>query len=443
MTESSDPVTLDSLKHELAGMYAGLAVFVNECYLQGAGNRMLGGAAESHPGVLVDAVDVDATSIGRMLPLWFRYGYEGIVSAGYDVASIEDDEGPFEQLRNMLNILRVDNPHFDWCLAGAGVHRNMFAKSHLADMLKHVEARNGLDSGTKLGLDEVALLANMNERSVRNATSAEGESRLALLDDGLVAVEEARRWLKGRRGFVPTQFRELPGALEAVPDSLDDVEIPVFVFRRLRALASRPTLANAAKHRRYGDDDWLVRASQVSGLSAERVKAVAQLPMSIRPNECAGLAKALKVDAVWFTYQVMTALFPQQVDMLLNPGAWSGAPSVGAGEPQANSVTVTLTGPMLQHGYLDLPSSTKDLFPADCFSDRAAESTPEQSNLVELVYGAHREKTDIRVKSAKTISPRRRFVGWFNTELGAKPGDRIKLEKTAERVYTLTHITNA
>lgn len=48
--------------------------------------------------------------------------------------------------------------------------------------------------------------------------------------------------------------------------------------------------------------------------------------------------------------------------------------------------------------------------------------------------------TDIRKKSEKTISPRRRFTSWLNTELGAKPGDRIRIEKVNERTFSLNHI---
>ena len=438
-------VSLQSLQHELAGVYAGLAVLVNDCYRQGAGNRMLGGSAESHPGVLIDAVDVTSTTIGKMLPIWHRYGYQGIVSVGFEPDDIQDADGPFEQLFALLNVLRFDNHQFDWCLMGAGLHRSMAEKSHLAELVKHVSARSGLDCGAEeFGVEELALLAGMTERSVRNATTADGDGRLALLPNGHVSHEEAKRWLHGRRGFVPTQVRELPKEFE-MPDSLDDVEIPVFVRRRLIALAKQKTSMNAGHA--SGDDEWLMRASRESGLSVDRLQEVTELPLSIRPQECAGLAKALKVDTVWFNYQVMAALFPQQVDMLLNPASWKTTQPARPDEPPAQAVTVTLTRAMLANGYLDIPASAKSMFPDECFTERTADPTlkqaaqEHQARKVELVFGSHREKTDIRVKSAKTISPRRRFTGWFNTELGAKAGDRIRIEKTGERVYTLSHIT--
>lgn len=59
-----------------------------------------------------------------------------------------------------------------------------------------------------LTLAEVALLANMDERSVRNAANPKLPDPLKTEQVGkrsLVTPEEARRWLSGRRGFIPTK----------------------------------------------------------------------------------------------------------------------------------------------------------------------------------------------------------------------------------------------
>lgn len=60
-----------------------------------------------------------------------------------------------------------------------------------------------------LTLAEIALLANMDERSVRNAANPKLPNPLMTVPVGrrsLVRPEEARRWLAARKGFVPTQF---------------------------------------------------------------------------------------------------------------------------------------------------------------------------------------------------------------------------------------------
>ena len=62
-----------------------------------------------------------------------------------------------------------------------------------------------------LTLAEVALLANMDERSVRNAANPKLTDHLKTEQVGkrsLVSPEEARRWLAGRKGFTPTKQYE-------------------------------------------------------------------------------------------------------------------------------------------------------------------------------------------------------------------------------------------
>lgn len=68
----------------------------------------------------------------------------------------------------------------------------------------------GLGSGDfgYLTLAEVALLAEMDERSVRNAANPKLPNPLMTEQVGrrsLVRPEEARRWLANRKGFVPTK----------------------------------------------------------------------------------------------------------------------------------------------------------------------------------------------------------------------------------------------
>lgn len=64
-----------------------------------------------------------------------------------------------------------------------------------------------------LTFSEVALLANMDERSVRNAANPKLANPLKTELKGtrsLVEIEEARRWLAGRKGFTKTAPYEGP-----------------------------------------------------------------------------------------------------------------------------------------------------------------------------------------------------------------------------------------
>lgn len=72
------------------------------------------------------------------------------------------------------------------------------------------QSEYGLSNGnySHLTLAEVALLANMDERSVRNAANPKLADPLKTEQFGkrsLVSPEEARRWLAGRKGYIPTQ----------------------------------------------------------------------------------------------------------------------------------------------------------------------------------------------------------------------------------------------
>lgn len=423
------------LEHELACYYAGVAVLLEECFAPGAGIRALGLKERTSYVRLAAEVDVKATDIGRMLPVWVRYAYEGVVSAGYgDQAMDTHAGGSLEHLRDMLHLLRADDPYFEMCLSAAQSDLPEEVEfGGLADLSERVTARHDLDTGADLTAAQLALLANMTERSVRNAMLAGGDLKADA--KGNVDNAEATRWLQGRRGFVATTRRDFPVDTMQVPEALDAVEIPTFIGRRLRALwedGDAQTLSQTDK--RF--PGWVIRASQTSGLAPERVLSGCQLPLDVRPQDCEAWAKALRVQPVWFTHQVMSALFPDQVDMLLNPGAWQAPQSQGSASTSA--VTVSLTPAMLLHGYIDMPASASAMFPADSMGTRHEGETGAP---VLFLYGPHRAETDIRVKSSKTISPRKRFGAWLNDELNARAGDRIRIEKTGEREYTLSHIS--
>lgn len=103
--------------------------------------------------------------------------------------------------------------NYHWDLQGKD------SSEHRTDLFDHSGIVNyGLDplsSGffiethaRHLTLVELTLLAGMgNIRSVRNAQFSKTDS-LAFIKEGvqvLITVEDARRWLKGRKGFVPTK----------------------------------------------------------------------------------------------------------------------------------------------------------------------------------------------------------------------------------------------
>lgn len=93
-----------------------------------------------------------------------------------------------------------------------------------------------------LTIREIALLADMDERSVRNAANPAAANPLKTISVGkrtMVEVEEARRWLAGRKGFVPTR-REGEPAKEPATETL---RIDAALAERLKAQAAASGLS--------------------------------------------------------------------------------------------------------------------------------------------------------------------------------------------------------
>lgn len=386
------PPTLSSLRRELSG-YAQLSRRFTE---------VLKSIIEPTPD---EGVSTDAQ---EMLQVWLRYAYEGWLPAAYQgrPQDLEKNSAKFQELCVVQQAFSSFSP-----------------SSGLTDLLQRVRARVALDTQAELSVADLTLLSNMSERSVRNAISA-GE--LALLSNGLVSHAAGAQWLQGRRSFVPTRVE---GATEdALPEQLQSSEIPGFIRRRMERVWGPFNQEQAPQE--------LLQAAFEVNLSLMDILQAMEPHTLVAPQDCIGLAKLMRVDSSWFTYQVMRSIFPEQMAMFKPKSEFfAQAPS----EPSfvGDTLTVTLTEAMLQNGYLDMPAQARELFPPDAFGDRA--SSAQSGRTVALHFGSNTAHSDIRLKSSKTMSPRKRFNAWFNTTLGAKPGDKIEVKKVGDREYQLTH----
>jgi hypothetical protein len=432
--DSSDfpAVSLNSLQLELAAYYAAMAVMLEDCFKPGAGIAMLGGNAEKvgTSAEFIDMVRIGETVIGAQLPAWHAYAYQGRVSQGLSLHELQMVDGPFPRLKDMLDLLNVDDGYFEDCVNTAGAQLP-HTQSHLKDLAERVESRLDLDSNKELTIRQLAVLANMNERSVRNAVTAEGSGKLALNQNGNVGAPFAAQWLSGRRGFVPTVKPDTKGQQERRLKTLSSFEIPHYLKERLNA-----------KWRDFAGDqsNWLVDAANAADMKVARLQEVCSLPFCVRPEEAISLARALDIDPVWLTGQVLWALHPEPMKLVMSNPKHAGDALTDEEFGTEPSVTVVLTEAMLKNGYLALPASAKGMFPDDCMSTRETPTDETAAVQVEFSYGPHQDLTDIRYQSGKTISPRKRFSAWFTRELQARPGDRIRVEKTAERKYKLHFI---
>lgn len=431
LTPDYPTVTLASLEAELAAYFAAIAVLLEECYRPGAGLTMLSNAKESGRGATYyQRVDVTQTEIGKELPAWFAYAYEGKTPLGLSIKALEAVDGPFPRLVDMLGLFNVDDGYFQDCLDSANAEVPI-EEAHLKDLVERVQARVELHRGRSLNVRQLAVLANMNERSVKNAVTVDGAHKLTLNEKGEVDAEQAAKWLQNRRGYVKLEDEKTRKTAE-LPESLTAYELPHF-------LGSRVSLLLDAEAPR-----WQVDVAEEAGLLVDRLDEICRPPLSLKPSEIPGLARALALDEQWLTRQVMFALFPEQMALLMhdsspcNSSEHPGLAAAGQPEHSSDHYTVVLDEAMLRHGYLDIPSKEKGLFPAECISDsRASDDVAEQ---VEFAFGEATVLSDIRTKSSLTIAPRKRFGAWFNKVLKAKPGDHIRIERTAERSYALHFI---
>jgi hypothetical protein len=98
---------------------------------------------------------------------------------------------------------------------------NSWPSGEWSDIVSTGDGRFALDEGQSVSLYKLALLANVDIRTVRNAVSS-GELVTYKIDDAVtVDNASARKWLLGRRGFKPTV-----NSNTAVQYNLENVSTP-------------------------------------------------------------------------------------------------------------------------------------------------------------------------------------------------------------------------
>jgi hypothetical protein len=442
---------LADIQRELAIYFGSIGVLLNEMYRPGAGARLFEISDQESLYGVADKIDVSTTAIGQYLPVFYAYAYDGQLLPGYE--KMVDPYGnniATEHLRDFIEIFATPTSEYLELADDVATGSGQTPFGGLKDLVDRMSARHSLDSKDAMSIDEIALLANMNERSVRNATTAVGKNRLPLNGQGCVDHHVALQWLAERdgRGFTPTRLVQFPADVAENNVQLTAFEIPAFIEDRLRArFGEAAKAAWKLELDSYSENasplelqsQWsriFEQSAKLAQLSEADIRKASDYPLAIQPSHCAGLAKALGVDPTWFTLQVMRALYPQEMDMILNPSHYL-APKTGieATEEALSAIEIILTKAMIKHGYLDMPAHAKMLFPVDCFSEKNEE---ERGASVIIQYGMDQQvETDLLIKSEKTISPRSRFTAWLQSELPANPGDRVRVERQAERLYVL------
>lgn len=174
----------------------------------------------------------------------------------------------------------------------------------LPTLTRLARARQELDAGQPMSIKELALLANMTEKSVRATLKSEVPSSALTHEGEVLDNAHARDWLSNRRDFVATEFQTLtrtPGDHPTAIATLHD--LGNYLCMRWNGLKKTPeSLVNELA--------WSVdRIEYLNAIQAE--------PNLINPVDCEDLALSLLVDPRWFTEQVMRLKYPKQVERLL------------------------------------------------------------------------------------------------------------------------------
>lgn len=372
-------------------------------------------------------VNLSKYRIGRALPFFYEYAYkacciEGIDWTDWNIDNIDVTFREFLEVTDTFAVVSATGNDPDWGTMKT-IKQDICRKSPLWEMIELCDARHSIDFDDEVLIADIVILSKMNEKSVKNALKLEGDNQLKSEDGIWIKKEEALRWLQERKGgFRETTFVSLDKEMQ--PQSLRLMELSPFIESRLTKRFENSELG------------WVEESSKELGYTMEQVINIVNDINTMSVNDCSRIAKLINVDPVWFTEQVFSALFPEQMEMILFKTSIEYSSISEQQDPPYIEVYLSEKG--IKNGYIDIPSKYSKFFPQDTFGDR---SKDKQGKPIELRFGTEVRNTDIRVKSSITISPRARFGSYLNKVVKAKPGDKIQFLRIDERVYEIKYIS--
>lgn len=141
----------------------------------------------------------------------------------------QDPHWRIGELTNLLSVLQHDHP---------------FVTYVYQTILPLAQGRSSLENGFDVPFEALVQLANVDERTVRNAISAGELVHFKNDGKGYIRADSARQWLERRRGFTPTRYINTMGT------PLDEITTPeelaefLIVHRTRNRYPSRETTAD-------------------------------------------------------------------------------------------------------------------------------------------------------------------------------------------------------
>ncbi|MDP1692121.1 MAG: hypothetical protein Q8L49_09280 [Burkholderiaceae bacterium] len=273
----------------------------------------------------LEDIELAALPVGKTVDAMYDYAFSARHPLGMTPNHFSDEVEAVEDF-----VLSFKSDLFDLFLRDP-IHSQGAPQGALESLCLHTRARLYFDKGEMLHLDQVALLAGLNERSVRNATSAADPQQRLHASDDFVENTEARRWLRSKRSFKPTVFpevSEVPGEHPNVISNLQDLG-------------------------RYLDVRWQGLGKSLDDVVAELgwdkqkaayLRALPAEPQLLDPRDCEAIAGTLLVSPAWLVKQVMQLKYPRQVELLLQASAMSSLlPARGSLDPEVGDAAMLST----------------------------------------------------------------------------------------------------
>ncbi|TCS32917.1 hypothetical protein EDC30_11928 [Paucimonas lemoignei] len=208
----------EELRNEIRGYMWALADCLERVYFPKCGWALLGldpknFKEESISLLKPEAIDIDKFIVTDVLMELYDYGINGERRGDWNWIDMATDTLSFiDGLKNFL-LLHESSIRFSLDLS-----QHVLAVAHARNLLDEQEGITSVTDEAAVGLgvrggvlmlSDVALLANMDEKSVRNAANPKHKNHLKTFNHGsrtYVTAEDALAWLKERRGFKPTVY---------------------------------------------------------------------------------------------------------------------------------------------------------------------------------------------------------------------------------------------
>jgi hypothetical protein len=242
-------------------------------------------------------VDLSRFKIARSFDEGYEYAFRPSLMNGLDESEVQD-----------LHVFMEGTPRAGGIGSGGETHTFMTPEGFCQTVCDAVMARWKLEwnySGSQFTTRELALLANMTEGAVRNALADRSENGLRAVpgtkNPVLVEHEEVWRWLRGRRGFIPTPDRP----------STDR-----FLTEHLQAIQSSEALGKLVGRRLWSEFGSPEKAPAALGWSLAEVEAWLEGTQTFDEGRAQLLATTLDFDVPLFLGKALEVTLRRDISKL-------------------------------------------------------------------------------------------------------------------------------